>query len=96
MDGSGEGLRETSLYLEKIAPKGSVVGYNLNPPHTFKPVNGLNFLKFELDKSYDYVVVNYYSIIRNGFDSNVLQKDYYLVYTVKADSAGLAFVYKHK
>lgn len=93
----GEGLRNPGLYLEKNAPKQSVVGLALNPGDNlmYKSAD-LKYEKFEPNQKYDFVVVNYYNVIRMGFDESVLDKDYMIVFREKADGAELARVYKRK
>lgn len=92
----GEGLRSPGKYLEYHAPRNAKIGMALNPEQTLYKSPDLHYETFDPKKSYDYVVLNYFIIIRNGFDKSVLDKDYEVVYEEKADGAVLAWVYKHK
>src|SRR3989344_492904 len=93
----GEGLRNPGIYLEKNAPKKSLVGLALNPGDNllYKSPN-LKYEKFDPTRKYDFVVVNYFNVIRMGFDESILDKDYDVVYREKADGADLARVYQRK
>lgn len=92
----GEGLKWPGVYIAENAPKNSRIGIALNPGTTLYRDPVLNYEKFEQNKKYDYVVVNYFNIVRSGFDINILKKDYKLVYIEKSNGAELAYVYKHK
>ena len=91
----GQGEREAGLYL-KIASQGSNVGLALSPEHTFPRFGSLKYFIWSANKKYDFVVVNHYHIIRDGFDDSIIRKNYNLVYQVKADEAILVYVYKKK
>ena len=93
----GEGLRNPGLYLERNAPDKSLVGLALNPGDNllYKSPN-LKYEKFDPARKYDFVVVNYFNVIRMGFDESILDKDYDVVYREKADGADLARVYQRK
>lgn len=92
----GQGLREAGLYIESNAPESSSVGLAISPPHTFPPLEKLKVSKYKKGKKYDYVVINYYNIIREGFDDSEIKREYILVRQVLADKASLARVYKNK
>ena len=83
--GWGQGIKEAAMYVEKTAPKGSTVGLALDPIHTIPPLKTLKVSKYEITKTYDYVIVNYYFIVRDGFDDSALYNKYKLVHSVKAD-----------
>lgn len=92
----GEGLKQQANYLEKNAPKGSTIGLRINPTHTIKLVNGLNYSLFKENGQYDFVIDNYYAVIRQGFNEGVLNKNYNLVYEESKDGAIFAKIYKKK
>ena len=92
----GEGLRGPGMYIANDAQKKATVGMALNPEQTLYKSNNLIYETYNPKKRYDYVVVNYFNVIRIGFDERVLDKDYELVYTERADGADIARVYKRK
>ena len=92
----GEGLRGPGKYLEDNALKDSKIGMALNPSHTLYKAEGLDFENYISDKEYDYVVVNYFNVIRMGFDESKLLKDYKIVYHEDAGGVDIARVYKKK
>lgn len=92
----GQGEKEAGLYLRKIAPQGANVGLALSPEHTFPRFDSLKYSIWSANKKYDFVVVNHYHIIRDGFDDSTIRKNYNLTYQVKADGATLVYVYKKK
>jgi hypothetical protein len=92
----GEGLKAPGIYLANHALKNSKIGVALTPTQTLYRTPSLQYETFNESHTYDYVIVNYYNIIRIGFDENILQKDYKLIFTEKADGADLAHIYKHK
>lgn len=92
----GEGLREAGLYLEKNAKSGSTVGLAISPDLSLIKFKKFNYFTWDKNKKYDYVIVNNYHIIRDGFDDSVIKLEYKPVYFVKADQAILATVYKLK
>jgi len=93
----GEGLRNPGKYLQDDAPKGSLVGLAVNPPfHTVYESPGQKYEIFNPIRTYDYVITNYFNVVRIEFDESVLDKDYKIVYRERADGADLARVYKRK
>lgn len=92
----GEGLKRPGIYLAKNAKKNALVGMALNPNTTLYKVPNLQYENFDPKKKYDYVVVNYFNIIRIGFDEAILDKDYTIVYRESAGGADIARVYKRK
>lgn len=98
----GDGGKAVLEYFNREAPKGSTIAFQTNPHLTFMPemtkypTKNLKFVKYEQDKNYDYVVVNYYSELREGFSTSELKPNYMLIHTVWADGAKLVKIYKHK
>ncbi|MDP2585363.1 MAG: glycosyltransferase family 39 protein [Candidatus Levybacteria bacterium] len=92
----GQGLGEAGLYLGKNAPQGSRVGLAISPEHVFLRFDSLRYSNWSANNEYDYVVVNNYHIIRDGFDDSMIKKKYKPVFFVKADKAVLITVYKLK
>lgn len=92
----GEGLREASLYVLGNAPKGSTVGLAVSPMHTVLPMSGLNYESYIPSKQYDYVIVNAFNVLREGFDDSGIKEMYKEDYFVSAAGAHLVTVYKRK
>jgi hypothetical protein len=92
----GQGLRNPGMYVATHAAKDDVIGLALNPKTTLYQSPQLTYENFDAKRQYDYVIVNTFNVLRLGFDENILQKDYRIVYEEKADNAVLARVYKHK
>ncbi|MEK7571935.1 MAG: glycosyltransferase family 39 protein [Patescibacteria group bacterium] len=90
----GQGEREAGLYIKQVASPGASIGLALSPEHVFPRFTGLNYQKWSSGKRYDYVIVNYYNIIREGFDDAEIKKKYSLIKEIKADDATLVFIYK--
>jgi 4-amino-4-deoxy-L-arabinose transferase-like glycosyltransferase len=92
----GQGIRDAGLYVYHNAPEGSTVGLAISPIHVLPKFKNFTYQEWNPQKSYDYVIVNYYHVIRDGFDDSTIRKNYVLVYEVKADKAVLAYVYRKK
>lgn len=92
----GQGEREAGLYLRDTARQGSTIGHAISPDHVFPRFDSFHYSLWQSDKKYDFVVVNHYHIIRDGFNDEEIRKNYQLVYEVRADRAVLVFVYKAK
>ena len=92
----GEGIREAFAYLDKNTPAGSTVGIATSPSHILPDLPGRKLIPYKDNGTYDFVVVNYYNIIREGFDDSMVRKNYKVVYSVMADGAHLVEVYKKK
>jgi 4-amino-4-deoxy-L-arabinose transferase-like glycosyltransferase len=92
----GNGQKEAALYIEKHAKKDATVGLVLNPTNTWKFSDNIAYSTYDHTKTYDYVVVNHYAVVRNFFDTKPLQKRYKLVFSSLADGARLVDVYQKK
>lgn len=92
----GQGIKEGALYIEKKAPAGSIVAIALSPSHVMPTMPQFTIKNYKQNELYDYVIVNYYNVLREGFDDSEIKKYYNVVYEVNADGAKLATVYKHK
>ncbi len=92
--GQGEGA--AGLYLAQHAAKGATVGLALDTIKNIRRADGLRFAMYDNRKQYDWVVVNYYDVIRDGFNEEPVKQKYKLVDTVFADGAELVHVYKRK
>ncbi len=92
----GEGIKEAFVYLDKNAPKGATIGIATTPSHILPPLPGREIILYKENQKYDYVVVNFYHIVRIGFDDSRVRRDYKVVYSVIADGAHLVQVYKKK
>ena len=92
----GEGIKEAFTYLDKNAPRGTTVGIAVTPSHILPDLPGRKIITYKDSEKYDYVVVNFYHIVRIGFDDSKVQRDYEVVYSVIADGAHLVQVYQKK
>lgn len=92
----GEGIKEAFDYLGSNGPKGSTIGIATSPSHILPPLPGRRVVPYANNKRYDFVVVNYYHVVRIGFDDSDIKRNYSLVYSVLADGAHLVDVYKKK
>jgi hypothetical protein len=92
----GEGIKEATNYLDSHAGKGSTVGFAAEPAASIPPVKNLKIVPYKNDKVYNYLIVSFYHVVREGFDDSKLKKNYKPVYDVLADGAAIVTVYKHK
>ena len=92
----GEGIKEAFTYLDKNARKGATIGIATSPSHILPPLPGRKVIPYKDNEKYDYIVVNFYHIVRIGFDDSLVRRDYRVVYSVIADGAHLVEVYKKK
>lgn len=92
----GEGMKEAGEYLEKNAPKNSSIGIAISPYKVFPPLKNHKIEIYDEKKEYDYVVVSYFNVLREGFDDSYVRKNYQPVYSVNADGAKLVNIYKKK
>lgn len=92
----GQGIKEAANYLTKNAPKNSRIGYAISPISSLPPLTNFNVSKYRDNQQYDYVMVNYFYVLREGFDDSNIRLKYKEVYSVKADGARLVTVYKRK
>ena len=92
----GQGVREAGLYIKNNAKKGSRIGIAVSPPHVVPMMPGMKVEKYNENEKYDYVLVNYYNILREGFDDSNIKEKYKPIFYVRADGAILATVYKLK
>ena len=92
----GQGIREAGVYLQNNALKGSKVGLALSPSHVMPELKGVKVLSYNENEDYDYIIVNSYNILREGFDDSRIKMKYKPIYHVYADKAVLATVYKLK
>ncbi|OGH11512.1 MAG: hypothetical protein A3B38_01750 [Candidatus Levybacteria bacterium RIFCSPLOWO2_01_FULL_36_13] len=90
----GDGMREAAIYLEQNAPKESNVGLAVNPPKSFPNIKNLNLELYKDGKKYDYIVVNYYHVLREGFDDSSIKRDYKLVHQIISGGAPIVSIYK--
>ena len=89
---SGNNLR--IYYLDKNAKLDSKVGIALSPSHVMPNLTKFDIKKYNASEKYDYIIVNYYNILREGFDDSNIREKYNPVYFVNADGAILVTVYK--
>ncbi len=92
----GEGVKEAAYYIRDNAQKGASVGIAISPEIVMPKLSEQKVSSYKKDKTYDFVIVNHYNIIREGFDDSMIRKEYRPVHFVKADGAILVTVYKKK
>lgn len=90
----GQGIKEAVLYVAKNASPNASVGLAVEPLTSVPQVKNLVFSKYSNDKLYDYVLVSYFMVTREGFDDSKIKKNYNRIYSVSADGASLVDVYK--
>lgn len=89
----GEGMREAGLYLVKNAKNNSTVGLAVSPIFNFPKIEKLKLEEYNPKKEYDYIVVTYYRVLREGFDDSQIKSKYKLVYEVMAGGAPIVYIY---
>jgi len=92
----GQGLKEAAVYLNNNAKKGSTVGLAVVPLFSVPEMKNLIQENYNSSKTYDYVMVSYFNVVREGFDDSIIKNKYKLVYAVMADGAHLVDVYRLK
>ena len=92
----GQGIRQAGLYIKNNAQKGSRIAIATSPAHVVPMMPGLRVSKYKKDREYDYILVNYYNILREGFDDSDIKKKYRPIFYTRADGGILATVYKLK
>ena len=99
----GQGLREAGYYLRDNAKKNSSIALFISPPHVFPPIKNQKLIFIDPNKGiydpkikYDYVVVNYYHVLREGFDDSQIRRNYKLIHQVKAAGAPIVDIYSSK
>ncbi|MDO8660114.1 MAG: phospholipid carrier-dependent glycosyltransferase [Candidatus Parcubacteria bacterium] len=92
----GQGIKEAGLFLITNAPKGSKVGIAISQISVLPLLSGLNVSEYRSEDEYDYVMVNYFHVVRDKFDDSSLKLYYKEIYSVKADEASLVTVYERK
>lgn len=92
----GQGIKEAANYLINNAPRNSRIGYAISPINSLPPLVGFNATEYENGQQYDYVMVNNFHVLREGFDDSNIRLNYKEIYNVKTDGAILVTVYKRK
>ena len=92
----GQGEKEASQYLIHHAPKHARIGYVLDPVGMMEFNKDLSYEQYNTNKKYDYVVVNYYALLKHDFNEKILTDDYKIIYSVFADGAPLVHVFQQK
>lgn len=99
----GQGLGEAGYYLRDNAKKNSSIALFISPPHVFPPIKNQKLIFMDPNKGiyrpeikYDYVVVNYFHVLREGFDDAKIKQDYRLLHRVMVDEASLVDIYSKK
>ena len=99
----GQGLREAGYYLRDNAKKNSSIALFISPPHAFPPIKNQKIIFIDPNKGvydpqikYDYVVVNYYHVLREGFNDSQIKQKYTLIHQVVAGGAPIVDIYKKK
>lgn len=92
----GQGIKEAANYLIKNAPKNSRIGYAISPINSLPALPNLRAEEYRDIQQYDYVLVNYFHVLRERFDDSKIRLNYRALYSVKVDGATLVTVYKRK
>ncbi len=99
----GQGLREAGYYLQDNAKKNSSIALFISPPHVFPLIKNQRLIFIDPNKGiynpkikYDYVVVNYFHVLREGFDDSKIKQDYKLMHQVMAGGAPLVDIYEQR
>jgi len=90
----GEGIKEASLFLKNNAKQGSSVGLAVVPLESVAPMPGLKVEAYDSKKNYDYVMVSYFNVVREGFNDSKIKQKCEVVYSVIVDGAHLVDNYK--
>lgn len=92
----GQGVRDASLFMLKNVPTGARIGVAVSPSHAVPSMDKFKVESFKFEEKYDYVLLNYYNVLREQFNEERLKINYVSIYQVNVDGAILAKVYKHK
>ncbi|MBI5122699.1 glycosyltransferase family 39 protein [Candidatus Roizmanbacteria bacterium] len=90
----GQGIREATYYIKNTAKPGATIGAAVVPFAVVPPVSKLHVEEYNPRKKYDFVMVSYFNVVREGFDDSIIKKTYTPIYCVNADGACLVTVYK--
>ncbi len=97
----GQGLGEAGYYLQNYAKPNSKIGLFISPTSVFPPIKNQKIMLidpvrgvYDSKIKYDYVVVNYFHVLRERFDDSKIKGDYKLIHTVSADGAVLVYIYQ--
>jgi 4-amino-4-deoxy-L-arabinose transferase-like glycosyltransferase len=93
----GQGAKEAGEYLYRNASSSARVGIAISPGnHVMPQIKNMHMIPYQPSEEYDYIVLNHYNIIREGFDDSSIKKHYNMVYAVDADGAKLVYIYKKR
>lgn len=92
----GQGLGEAGYYLISNTPKGISIGLAVKPLSSVPNIPDRRVEEFRTGKKYDYVLVSYHMIVREGFDDSEIKRNYHVIHEVLVDGAPIVTVYKHK
>lgn len=92
----GQGVGEAAQFVIKNADEKSRVGIAISPVDVLPKMDGLIVEKYDENNAYDYIIVNDYKVLREGFDDSKIKKLYDHIYEVKVDDAVLVTVYKRR
>lgn len=91
-----EGVKEATLYIDARAQKNSAVAFVPNQfPDGLKTKN-LILQKYQWGREYNFVVLNYFSVLREGFDATEIYQNYKKIHSVTAGDAPIVDIFKHK
>jgi len=93
----GQGMREAGIYIKENAASGSQVAVVGENSFSVMPsINNVSITKYQEGRKYDYIIVSYFQIIREGFNDEKIKNSCSPVYSVLADGANLVWIYKIK
>lgn len=92
----GEGTKEAVDYVNTTAAKNSKVAIVGNQLAVAPPIQKILLTTYDKKIKYDYIILNYYTISREGYNDSEIKKNYILIHTVTVDQAPLVFIYRKK
>lgn len=90
----GQGIGEAGLFIKNNAPDGSKIGLAISPNHVMPPLKNMNISQYLDNMNYDYIIVNYFHVLREGFNDKEIKLKYKPIFYARADQAILVTVYK--
>lgn len=92
----GEGTAEAVYYVSKIAKPAQRVGVIFNQVSVAPLPKNIRVETYDKRKVFDYVILNYFSVLREGFDAAEIYRDYKKIHSVFTNGAPIVDVYKRK
>ncbi|OGH10239.1 MAG: hypothetical protein A2152_01005 [Candidatus Levybacteria bacterium RBG_16_35_6] len=90
----GEGIKEAADVVKKTAKPGESVGLAVVPIESVPKMNNLLVEKYDKNRKYDFVIVSYFNVLREGFNDFEIKNNCKLIYSVVGNGARLVDDYK--